>query len=173
MKVTGNDASHGIPWCMNCTGFHPDEYPTQVDMVQRMLRPQSVILRQAARFEKKIALYRKRVCCLCGRAYTSSGELDDTWDLTARFVKMEFEHAGLYSVEDSDIKKVVASCREAVIQLFKHIPNLQYAICRKGQFSKDDYDMFERLTFAGRLNTIIELALEGRRIKLAGVESRL
>lgn len=168
-----SEVKFGLPWCMNCVGFHPDELPTRTDMIERMLKPQATIIRQAARFEQKIALYRGKVCCLCGRAYRENGELDQTWELTARFVKLELEHAGIYGVGDGDVQRIVANCRKAVSELFKFVPQLQFAIRIKRQVSRNDLEIFDRLTFAGRLSTIVELARHGRQIKLSGQHVRI
>jgi hypothetical protein len=142
-------------------------------MVDRLLRPQATLLRQAARFNDAVQHYQGKLCCLCGRAYLENGLLDSSWETTARFVKAELDAAGVYGVGDGDVKRIVASCREAVLQLFKHIASLQYKIHVMRNLSRDEYEMFNRLTFAGRLSTIIEFALEGRRIKLIGGEATL
>lgn len=168
MDIQIQQTSHGIPWCLNCVGFHPDHNPTYRDMAERMLAPQANILKSARMFQKKTHLYKDKVCCLCGRAYDHSGNLDESWELTAKFVKLELDHAGVFGVSDSNIKKIVANCRRAVSELFNHIPTLQALIHMGKPLSVDDIEVFNRLTFSGRLNTIIEHAQEGRQVKLAG-----
>ena len=164
--------SCGIPWCMNCVGFHPNQFPTKIEMIRRMFSPHVSIFQQFKSYEENKAFYKNKLCSLCGRAYKLDGELDQTWQLTAKFVKLEFEHAGVQGVSDENIVRVVANCRRAVQELFKNIPKLQ-SLLNKKNIMLDQLEIFDRLTFSGRLSTIIEHAMQGRRVKLTGEDTRL
>lgn len=165
--------THGIPWCLYCTGYHPDEKPTFKDLLERMVSPQRVLLRQTIRFEKKKSFYRDKCCSLCGQAYDSNGLPDLTWNLTARYVKLELDYAGVSGVGDDKVKLIVAQCRKAVGELFKHSHILQGIVFHKKNVAKEEIDFFDRLTFSGQLNLIISAALDGRQMKLVNESVRV
>jgi len=156
----------GIAWCIYCSSYHPDEFPTKYEMYKRMMYPNKMVLRQLKRLDKKLHLYRNKSCSLCGRSYDFSGELDESWKITARRVKQEFDYAGIYGVSDRSVDLVVSQCRKSVQTLFEQIPNLQYKIRGTGDFTEKDLEFFTSLTFSGQLALIISGAQEGRKMKL-------
>lgn len=170
MKM-GANRSIGIPWCLNCVGYHPDELPTKHDLAMRLINPQKTLMSQATTFKNKSHVYRNRACAFCGRVYNPEGTWFDTdkdWDRTARLVNAELSAAGIIGVDESKTKLIVAECRRAVGQLMKSIPQFQ-AIVRSGKrIHPDDLHLFETLTFSGRLALIITGAQEGRNLRLAG-----
>ena len=156
-KVTKPDL--GITCCVNCIGMHPDEPITAVTVMSRIKDPAKVVHKQLMSFEKKRkeGLYNNKSCMLCGRTYDAQGNLDESWDLTAKRVKAEFDSAGVYGVDDAMVKEVVASCVKSWKMLWKNRATILPA------------DM-EKMTFAGRLALIITHAQEARekKIKLGG-----
>lgn len=173
MNIEVKRTTHGIPWCLYCTGFHPDEKPTFKDLLERMVAPQKVIVRQAVRFEKKKNFYKDKCCSLCGQAYDKVGMPDLTWNLTAHYVKLELDHAGVTGVGDDKIKLIVAQCRKSVKELFKHSHLIRSIVFVKKKITKDEMEFFDRLTFSGQLNTIINAALDGRRMKLVNHQTKV
>ena len=166
MNIEVKRTTHGIPWCLYCTGFHPDEKPNFKDLLERMVSPQRVIVRQAIRFEKKKHLYKDKCCSLCGQAYDKTGVPDLTWNLTAHYVKLELDYAGVFGVGDDKVKLIVAQCRKSVRELFKHSHLIRGMVFVKKKITKDEMEFFDRLTFSGQLNLIISAALDGRKMKL-------
>jgi len=143
----------GIDWCVNCVGWHPDHVPGFQDYHTRMKDPQKDAFVILAKYKDKLDLYRNKSCVLCGRTYDHKGDLDQTWKLTAKRVKMELQNAGIFGTDDKKVELVVARCRKSVEFLFKnrfHI-NPKY---------------WERFTFAGCLVTIITHAQVARNSKL-------
>lgn len=145
--------SAGILCCMNCVGMHPDEPITMFEVVNRIKNPSRAVAAKLMSFEKKKkTLYANKSCMLCGRTYDNNGDLDETWELTARRVKQEFDHAGISGVTDSNIKQVVASCFKSWKTLWAN----------RGTITAQDA---EKMTFAGRLALIITHAQEARQKK--------
>jgi hypothetical protein len=165
--------THGIPWCLYCVGFHPDEKPTFQSLLERMIAPQKVIVRQAVLFEKKKNLYKDKCCSLCGQAFDGKGDADLTWNLTAFYVKKELEYAGVTGVGDDKVKLIVAQCRKAVKELFKHSHLLRGAVFLKKKAAKEEMEFFDRLTFSGQLNVIINAAIDGRAMKLVSTQTKV
>lgn len=162
----------GVAWCINCCSYHPDEFPTRKDMFERMAAPQQVVARQLKRLGGKMKMYANKSCSLCGRTYKSDGELDQTWELTAKRVKLELDYAGVLGVSDSSIKEIVAQCRKSVNKLFELIPQLQYQITVQGKNSEKDLMPFVQMTFSGQLALIITAAQDSRSMRLANSSSK-
>ena len=76
-------------------------------------------------------------------------------------------------VGDDKIKLIVAQCRKSVKELFKHSHLIRSMVFVKKKITQDEMEFFDRLTFSGQLNTIINAALDGRRMKLAGVQTKV
>lgn len=168
--ATVSETRLGIPFCINCVGWHPDQLPTIIDAWRRMKDPQKDAFGQHKLFEeKRLSLYRNKSCALCGRSYDDNGELDTTWKITAKRVKQEFDNAGVFGVADKQIEIVVARCRKAVEFLIKHRMYL-FAVCRKLELQGDPdaYEKMTRYTFAGTLAFIITHAQEARKSKVTG-----
>lgn len=143
-----------IRWCINCTGYHPNELPTMTDLIQRSTNPQKEIWRKHLQFEKKKFLYMNRVCVLCGRSYDRNGRSDETFKATAKIVADEFAAAGISGLDDKTIEAVVAQCRKAFMTLIanrKHI---------------NPY-MWKTLTFSGQLEIILNEACDAKDKKKA------
>ena len=147
----------GIPWCMNCVGWHPDKIPGLVDYAMKVDRPQTDVMVQLKQFDKWETRkhYKNKSCMICGRSYGEDGELDKTWDMTARRVKEELQRVGLYGVDDSKVNLIVARCRKSTEFLIKN----RFGI---------PIDKWERFTFSGCLALIITHALEARKSKVGG-----
>ena len=144
----------GIEKCMLCIGLHPGEIITKTIQAKRMLNSQEYIkdrLMDLAETEsgraKRVKLYKNKMCNLCGQAYNNTGYPDETWDLTARQIKLEFDSIGIFGVSDQHIKLVVADCRKSWIRLWSH--RHLYTPAQQ-----------ERMTFVGRLAVIITSAQE-------------
>lgn len=164
MDLIGNSKEGGIPFCFCCVGWHPDEMPTVRDAMARAHNPNRDAWFQAQQFEKKrLTVYAHKSCATCGTTFKPDGTPDDTWDLTARRVKQEFDNAGLFAVDDQKIKLVVAKCRKAVEVLFKNRPVFVANALQKG-----DWLSMEKMTFAGQLSYIIVVAQEERRRRNGG-----
>lgn len=151
IELVGSEKG-GINWCVNCVGIHPDAAPDIMDYVRKMKDPGKDAMHQWQTYEKKLYLYKNKSCAMCGRTYDKNGRLDETFELTAKRVKEEFDHAGVFGVADSDIQLVVADCRKAFIYLLANRPNIQP-------------QYWERFTFQGRLLTIICKAQDARASK--------
>lgn len=151
------DTKMGIPWCVNCVGLHPDHIPDIRDFGRKMLNAQKDVMVQISQLKKPeiLGLYRDKSCQLCGRTYKLDGSLDTTWELTAKRVKQELDHAGVFAVDDQKVKLIVAKCRKSVQYLFENRMKINPA-------------HWEKFTFSGTLVTIITHAQEGRRSKLSG-----
>jgi len=139
----------GILSCINCIGVHPDETITIMTAINRIKAPITEVHRQLAKFEKKKNLYKNKSCMLCGRTYDNEGNLDESWELTAKRVKIELDCAGVTGVDDVYIKQVVSSCIKSWKMLWKN----------RGTIKPADA---EKMTFAGRLALIITHAQEAR-----------
>lgn len=146
----------GIEKCMLCVGLHPGEIITKAIQGKRMFNPQEYVkdtLMSLAETKdgkwRRLKLYKNKMCVLCGQAYNETGHPDETWFLTAKQVKIEFEAVGFFSVDDKKIELVVADCRKSWIRLWAH----------RHQFIPEQQ---ERMTFAGRLAVIITAAQEAR-----------
>lgn len=143
----------GILCCVNCVGMHPDEPITLFQVYNRIANTSKEIVNQMKKYErKKLTLYKNKSCMLCGRTYDHNGELDETYELTARRVKIEFDMAGIPGVPDYKIKEVVAACRKSWLMLWKN----------RGTISAQDA---EKMTFCGRLALIITHAQDARHKK--------
>ena len=165
--ISLKQTSGGIPWCMNCVGWHPDESLTIEKAIVKASNPQQDALFQHSKFQNKKALYANKSCMICGRTYKADGECDTTWDMTARRVKQELDSAGVFGVPDEKIKLIVADCRKSVNNLMAIRPKF-VAMIRLGT-PKDKQmalDAIDRMTFAGRLAMVITAAQEGRRQKM-------
>lgn len=150
-SVEGNKG--GISFCVFCVGIHPDKLPSIMDYIRKMAEPGQDAMAQWQAYGKNLHLYKDKSCVLCGRTYDSHGECDETWELTAKRVKEEFENAGVFGVSDSDVKLTVAECRKAFLFLLKNRMSLTY-------------EQMERSTFTGRLVTIITSAQNARHTKV-------
>ena len=140
---------YSILSCINCIGVHPDETITMMTVISRMKNPIETVHRQFAKYTKKKDLYKNKSCMLCGRTYNGNGELDETWELTAKRVKIEFDAAGVPGVDDAYIKQVVASCIKSWKILWKN----------RATIKPEDA---EKMTFCGRLALIITHAQDSR-----------
>ena len=147
MNLNDDHQKMGIPWCLHCVGYHPDDIPTHKDLIMRSMNPQREIWRKQQQFAQKKFLYMNRVCILCGRAYDYNGKLDETYKLTAKIIKMEFEDAGLHGVDDKWIDATIAQCRKAFLTLIRYRKDI-------------DPHLWKSLTFAGQLDIIINQALD-------------
>lgn len=139
----------GINMCINCVGLHPDQQITKDFLRQRMANPQRSVVSQLNVLDSRKYLYVNKSCVLCGRTYDKEGELDDTWNLTAKRVKQEFDSAGITGVSDKNVELTVAKCRKSfnyLIQNRRYIPIKQWQL----------------LTFSGQLTMIITAAQEAR-----------
>jgi len=144
---------NGILCCVNCIGMHPDEPITMMTIATRLVIPEEVVAKQLMAFKNKKGLYKNKSCMLCGRTYDDNGDLDETWELTAKRVKMEFDNAGVHGVDDAYIKQVVASC----IKSWKLLWRNRATITRPEQM--------EQMTFTGRMVLIITHAQMAREKK--------
>lgn len=147
IELTDDHQKLGIPWCLYCVGYHPDDIPTSQDLVKRSLNPQKEVWRKQQQFNQKKFLYMNRVCILCGRAYDENAKLDETYKLTAKIVKMEFDDAGIHGLDDRTIEAVVAQCRKAFLTLVQYRKELNPQV-------------WKTMTFSGQLDIIINKALE-------------
>lgn len=166
--LTGHEEKLGIPFCMNCVGWHPDQLPDLHDAIRRAHNSQKDALAQHVAFDKKrLHVYKNKSCALCGRSYKADGNLDDTWEITAKRVKGEFDNAGVFGLGDEKVKLVVAKCRKAVEILFKNRPQLLAHAKKTG-----DWMPMQRLTFSGQLTFIITVAQMERAKKVSGQQIR-
>lgn len=157
-----NNESGGIPFCMNCVGWHPDQLPDIHAAMKKMQNGNKDALAQHMAFDKKrLTVYKNKSCALCGRSYKADGNLDESWEITAKRVKEELDHAGVFGVADNKVKLVVAKCRKAVEVLFANRPALLANAHKTG-----DWMPMQKLTFSGQLAFIITVAQEERRKKL-------
>lgn len=140
----------GILCCVNCVGMHPDEPITLFQVYNRIANTSKEIVNQFKKFEdKRLTLYRNKSCMLCGRTYDNNGNPDETYELTAQRVKIEFDCAGVTGVSDYHIKQTVAACRKSWLTLWKN----------RGTITAQDA---EKMTFCGHLALIITHAQEAR-----------
>lgn len=159
IELEANSAS-GIAGCVNCTGIHPDKILTIRDCWNRMTAPQKEALMVQAQFEQKRHLYMNKSCSICGRTYDASGNLDESWKMTARRVAEEMQHAGIFGLDEKKIEWIVAQCRKNVETLFKNRMQL-VAFARE----TGDWGPMERMTFSGTLAVIITNAQAARASK--------
>lgn len=108
METKQEDEKFGIPHCINCILFHPDDKPSIQDLKERLLIPQQVIFKKFAQLKNKLHLYANKSCMVCGRTYFSNGEFDETWVLTAKRVKEEFDRMGIFGLSEQSVNHVVA-----------------------------------------------------------------
>jgi len=157
MNLEQHEEKLGIPWCVNCVGWHPDKFPGLVDYARRIDRPQVDAFLQYKQLDKwEIRKhYKNKSCMLCGRTYDDNGELDKTWKITAKRVHEEFQRAGIFGVDEKKVELVVARCRKSTEFLFKN------------RFSINPIK-WERFTFSGCLALIITHAQAARASKLSG-----
>ena len=161
MDIAQNE-SGGIPFCMNCVGWHPDQLPDIRAALKRATNSQADALAQHMAFDKKrLHVYKNKSCALCGRTYKADGNLDESWELTAKRVKLELDNAGIFGVGDDKVKLVVAKCRKAVEILFANRPALLANAYKTG-----DWFPMQKLTFSGQLALIITVAQEERKRKM-------
>jgi len=152
----------GIPWCLSCVGFHPDQFPTIQDCWNRMNDPQKEAWAKNIQLAKKRHLYAHKSSMICGRTYDKDGNEDTTRRLTAQRVKAEFENAGVFGMDDKTVELVVAECRKSVLDLLENrMKYLAYA------HQNNDFRIFEIKTFVGKLTSLITGAQEGRRMKMS------
>lgn len=160
--------SLGIPWCVNCVGWHPDQVPTLNDAIKRAHNAERDAFNQFIGHEKKrLTVYANKSCALCGRTYKADGNLDESWELTAKRVHQEMQNAGLFGVDDAKVKLVVAKCRKAVETLFMNRPQLLLHAQTTG-----DWMPMQKLTFSGQLAFIITVAQIERKKKMNGTTVR-
>lgn len=152
------DQKHGIPWCINCVGFHPSDAPSLVDFHERLHNPNRAVMRKHAQHAKLIGEYKDKSCMLCGRSYDANGVLDETFKITAKRVREEFINAGLFGIDDKKIEQVVAQCRKSFTVLLAN----RFRIPR---------ERWQYLTFSGQLAYIITVAQETRKTKIEGMIS--
>jgi len=151
ITLLGGDKG-GIPWCINCVGFHPSDAPSLADFWVRLHNPQRAAMQKMVQHRKVMDDYRNKSCMLCGRTYDSAGVVDDTYKMTAHRVKQELDHAGLFGVDEKQVEAIVAKCRKS----FKFLLENRNSIPR---------EKWEYLTFSGCLSYIITVAQETRRTK--------
>lgn len=140
----------GIPYCVNCVGFHPHEAPKMVDFFERLHNPQRSVMRKHIETPKVMGEYKDKSCMMCGRTYDSSGELDESWEMTAKRVKEELTNAGIFGTTDNKVKEIVAKCRKSFTTLLRN----RFAI---------PIERWQYLTFSGQLAFIITVAQEARK----------
>jgi len=157
MNMEVKEEKLGIPWCVNCVGWHPDKFPNLMDYARRIDKPQVDALLQYTKLNKwEIRQhYKNRSCMLCGRSYDNEGELDKTWKMTARRVHEELQRAGLFGVDEKKVDLIVAKCRKSFEFLFKN------------RFTINPMK-WERFTFGGCLALIITHAQASRASKNSG-----
>lgn len=144
-----------IPCCISCIGLHPDEAMSLIEIKNRIVNPQKLAAAKLMSFEKKrLLLYRNKSCTLCGTTYDNNGNPDESWELTAKRVKMSFDDAGVLGVPDNMVKRTVAKCRKTWLMLLRNRDNLSFS-------------QMEKMTFAGHLAWIITHAQHAREQKQA------
>ena len=147
------EKKYGVPWCVNCVGLHPNQTINRAEIAGRLLSPQKLIWARTTNVPALQPLYSDMSCMLCGRTYDHAGNLDETWKLTAKRVREEFQRAGVFGIEDRKIELVVAQCRKTFLFLYKNRMKLSLP-------------HWERMTFAGCLANIITHAQEARKRKV-------
>ena len=155
-QIAANEEKLGISWCLNCVGFHPDEFPTFKDFHNKMLNPQKDAWTRSASMKYKLGVYRNKSCAMCGRSYDNNGALDETWVLTAKRVREELIRSGIFNVDDKQVEMVVAQCRKSFTYLLEN----RFKINPKH---------WERMNFSGALTVIITSAQKARKTRLAAV----
>lgn len=150
------DVKHGIPWCISCVGFHPSDSPSLVDFWERLHNPNRAVMRKHKQTAKVIGEYCNKSCMLCGRSYDETGKLDETFKITAKRVREEFQNAGVFGIDDKKIEMVVAQCRKSFTVL----------LANRFRIPKERW---QYLTFSGQLAYIITVAQETRSQKLEGM----
>ena len=117
----------GISQCMLCISLHPGEIVTKVVRAKRMFNSQEYVKDKLMSLaetkdgrERRVKLYKNKMCNLCGQAYNNTGHPDESWVLTARQLKIEFDSVGIFGVSDTNINLVVADCRKSWIKLWAH-----------------------------------------------------
>lgn len=139
-----------IPWCVNCVGMNPGDAPSLLDFFERLHNPQRAVFRKHVQHQKVLHEYRNKSCMMCGRSYDANGEVDETWQITARRVKEELSNAGLFGVDDAQVEAIVAKCRKSFLTLLQN----RFAIPK---------ERWQYLTFSGCLTYIITVAQETKR----------
>ena len=146
----------GLRHCLHCVGMHPDQKVTRTEIRFRLTDMAKLMILKHRQMAEKADLYKNKSCILCGRTYDENGKCDETWKLTAHRVKQEFDHAGIYGVDDRDIEKVVAKCRKAFITLMDNKELIPL-------------DKWEMMTFQGQLALTIAAAQDACIGKLRGM----
>lgn len=168
MQNAKTDPTKALPWCMNCVGFHPDHMPTVEEAAMKAHNPQRDAHRQHIKFDKlRLSVYRNKSCSLCGRTYNEDGNLDETWSMTARRVKLCLADQG-YFVDDQQVEHVVAKCRQSVEFLFKNRIALAQEANRR---NLNIGEVWKRFTFEGCLERILDAADDARGTR-TGQQSR-
>jgi len=142
-----------IPYCIACVGMHPDQKVTRTEIRFRLESMGQLLMLKHRQMRDRAHLYKDKSCICCGRTYDQNGKCDETWALTARRVKEEFDHAGIFGVDDSDINLVVAKCRKAWETLVKYKEMVPL-------------EKWEMMTFQGQLALTIAAAQDARKSKL-------
>ncbi len=150
------ETKFGIPWCINCIGFNPNDAPSLADFWERLHNPNRAVLRKHKQHAMSLGQYTDKSCMMCGRSYDHQGELDETFALTAKRVREEFQNAGVFGVDDLKIEMVVAQCRKSFTTLLAN----RFRIPR---------DRWQYLTFSGQLAYIITVAQETKKQKFEGM----
>lgn len=156
----------GVPFCMNCVGWHPDQLPTMVDAVKKFQNPQKDVWAQQQAFDqKRLTLYANKSCSLCGRTYKENGELDTSWEMTAKRVHDEFAAVGI-QLDDPKVKHIVAKCRKAVQFLFENRLKLMNIAIEENKAGNPNAMMnIQKWTFSGHLAFIMTHAIEAKKLK--------
>lgn len=100
-----------LMFCVNCIGLHPDELPDAKEVNLRLQSPQKLVALKKMKFEeKKLEHYANGTCTLCGRSYDEEGDLDESWNLTAKKVEESITDCDIQGVTTEYINKIVANC---------------------------------------------------------------
>lgn len=108
METQQQDEKFGIPHCVFCIGFHPDDRPTSQDLMERVMNPQKVVIKKYSQLKSRMHLYKNKSCELCGTSFFADGGIDESFKITAGRVYQEFVRAGIFGLSDKTTELVVA-----------------------------------------------------------------
>lgn len=132
-----------LRYCVNCIGMHPDEEVDSKEVINRLEHPQKLVALKKMTFEaKKLEHYTGKSCTLCGRSYDDKGDLDESWELTAKEVRSSFQEFEMEGLTKKQSNELVANC----VAVWKFLWKNRATIEPQHQAI---------MTFSGRLNYII------------------
>jgi hypothetical protein len=115
------------------------------EVLNRLLNPSRHTFTKNIQFEKKrLKDYVNKSCMLCGRSYKDDGNLDETFEITARRVAEEFSSEG-FNLNAEQVKLVVALCRKRAL----------YLIAYRAKMTREEMESY---SFAGALAMLITIA---------------